>query len=226
MRMYSTSDLMELRALFVSVKNMIRHYIYPNLEQNMVETEDSTPLEQMIERSICERIVDTYAKLDPGELMFYFDNLYSYPRKRLVNDVNLRGTAVSAIIAIERQTFFIPVIPSLKRLRLLSLRLHVSPPPRGDLSLNGRKRSALLDLRRNGERPILGGDLPIRGGDLPGLGGDRPGLGGDLPSLGGVLPGLMGDLTGRGGDLPGLGGERPILGSGERPGRPGDRPGT
>ncbi|CRK41400.1 hypothetical protein BN1708_001767 [Verticillium longisporum] len=90
MRMYSTSDLMELRALFVSVKNMIRHYIYPNLEQNMIESEDSTPLEQMIERSICERIVDTYAKLDPGELMFYFDNLYSYPRKRLVNDVNLR----------------------------------------------------------------------------------------------------------------------------------------
>lgn len=119
------------------------------------------------------------------------------------------------------------------RLRLLSLRLHVSPPPRGDLSLNGRKRSALLDLRRNGERPILGGDLPIRGGDLPGLGGDRPGLGGDLPSLGGDLPGLRGDLTGLGGDLPGLGGdlpglggERPILGGGERPGRPGDRPGT
>lgn len=44
----------------------------------------------MIERSIRDRIVDTYAKLDPGELMFYFENLYNYPRKRLVIDVNLR----------------------------------------------------------------------------------------------------------------------------------------
>ncbi|KAL2753739.1 hypothetical protein ACRALDRAFT_1077341 [Sodiomyces alcalophilus JCM 7366] len=90
MRVYPTSQLAELKALVVSVKNLIRHYIYPNLEQNLSETDDSTPLEQMLERSIRDRIVDTYAKLDPGELMFYFENLYNYPRKRLVIDVNLR----------------------------------------------------------------------------------------------------------------------------------------
>lgn len=43
-----------------------------------------------MEMSIRERIVDTYAKLDPQELMFYFENLYSYPRRRLVKDVNNR----------------------------------------------------------------------------------------------------------------------------------------
>ncbi|ROT40240.1 hypothetical protein SODALDRAFT_272554 [Sodiomyces alkalinus F11] len=90
MRVYPTSQLAELRALVMSVKNLIRHYIYPNLEQNMDEMDDSTALERMIERSIRDRIVDTYAKLDPGELMFYFENLYNYPRKRLVVDVNLR----------------------------------------------------------------------------------------------------------------------------------------
>lgn len=45
---------------------------------------------QMLELRLQETIVDTYAKLDPRELMFYFENLYSYPRKRLVVDVNTR----------------------------------------------------------------------------------------------------------------------------------------
>lgn len=49
----------------------------------------------MIESSIRERIVDTYAKLDPRDLMFYFQNLFNYPRKRLVTDVNLRHPAFS-----------------------------------------------------------------------------------------------------------------------------------
>ena len=34
------------------------------------------------------RIVKTYAKLGPEQLMFYFDNICSYPRKRLIADVH------------------------------------------------------------------------------------------------------------------------------------------
>lgn len=35
------------------------------------------------------RIVKTYAKLGPKELMHYFDNICSYPRKRLIADVHV-----------------------------------------------------------------------------------------------------------------------------------------
>lgn len=34
------------------------------------------------------RIVKTYAKLGPEQLMFYFDNICSYPRQRLIADVH------------------------------------------------------------------------------------------------------------------------------------------
>ncbi|KAK2047359.1 F-box domain-containing protein [Colletotrichum somersetense] len=95
MRLYPTCELMEIRDLFMSMKNLVRHYIYPNLEQNLEPIDDSSPLETMIETSIRERIVDTYAKLDPGDLMFYFENLFNYPRKRLVTDVNLKHPAFS-----------------------------------------------------------------------------------------------------------------------------------
>ncbi|KAI8306737.1 hypothetical protein K4K61_004215 [Colletotrichum sp. SAR11_59] len=54
------------------------------------DIKDMSSLDRMIENTIRERIVDTYAKLDPRDLMFYFENLFNYPRKRLVTDVNLR----------------------------------------------------------------------------------------------------------------------------------------
>ncbi|KAJ5004579.1 hypothetical protein K4K48_009375 [Colletotrichum sp. SAR 10_66] len=54
------------------------------------DIQDMSSLDRMIENTIRERIVDTYAKLDPRDLMFYFENLFNYPRKRLVTDVNLR----------------------------------------------------------------------------------------------------------------------------------------
>lgn len=36
------------------------------------------------------RIVKTYAKLGPKELMYYFDNIYSYPRNRLITEIRLQ----------------------------------------------------------------------------------------------------------------------------------------
>ncbi|KAF4413432.1 hypothetical protein CGGC5_v010040 [Colletotrichum fructicola Nara gc5] len=90
MRLYPSTELMELKDLFTSVKQLVRHYVYPNLEQNLEPIQDMSSLDRMIENTIRERIVDTYAKLDPRDLMFYFENLFNYPRKRLVTDVNLR----------------------------------------------------------------------------------------------------------------------------------------
>ncbi|KAH0444608.1 F-box domain-containing protein [Colletotrichum camelliae] len=90
MRLYPSTELMELKDLFTSVKQLVRHYVYPNLEQNLEPVQDMSSLDRMIENTIRERIVDTYAKLDPRDLMFYFENLFNYPRKRLVTDVNLR----------------------------------------------------------------------------------------------------------------------------------------
>lgn len=36
------------------------------------------------------RVVKTYAKLGPEQLMYYFDNIYSYSRKRLITEVRLQ----------------------------------------------------------------------------------------------------------------------------------------
>ena len=36
------------------------------------------------------RIIKTYAKLGPEELLYYFANIYSYPRKRLIAEMHLQ----------------------------------------------------------------------------------------------------------------------------------------
>lgn len=35
------------------------------------------------------RIIRTYTKLDPKELVHYFESIYSYPKKRLISDIRL-----------------------------------------------------------------------------------------------------------------------------------------
>lgn len=42
------------------------------------------------DQSRWSRIVKTYAKLGPKELMYYFENIYSYPRKRLIAEIRLQ----------------------------------------------------------------------------------------------------------------------------------------
>ncbi|KAF6839127.1 F-box domain protein [Colletotrichum musicola] len=90
MRLYASRELMEMRDLLGAVKELVRHYIFPNLEQNLEPVQDVSPLDTVIETTVRERVVDTYAKLDPRDLMFYFENIFNYPRKRLVTDVNLK----------------------------------------------------------------------------------------------------------------------------------------
>ena len=36
------------------------------------------------------RVIKTYAKLGPEELLYYFDNIYTYPRRRLITEIRLQ----------------------------------------------------------------------------------------------------------------------------------------
>jgi hypothetical protein len=36
------------------------------------------------------RIIKTYAKLGPEELLYFFNHIYSYPRKRLITEIQVR----------------------------------------------------------------------------------------------------------------------------------------
>jgi len=104
MRYYSTSELLELMDLVETMKDVVLHYICPRLDpgqqQQQVDHDHSEPavligsvdrgqtlLESWKDQSSWSRIVKTYAKLGPKELMFYFENIYSYPRKRLISSV-------------------------------------------------------------------------------------------------------------------------------------------
>jgi hypothetical protein len=72
------------------------------LVQNLTDTSQNQPKDgiivhhhsaaplRLLDEEIQERIVDTYAKLDPKELMFYWENLYNYPKKRLIADIRIR----------------------------------------------------------------------------------------------------------------------------------------
>jgi hypothetical protein len=42
------------------------------------------------DQSRWSRIVKTYAKLGPADLMHYFEHIYSYPRQRLISEVRLQ----------------------------------------------------------------------------------------------------------------------------------------
>ena len=55
---------------------------------------------QAVEADVCwndqsrlGRIMRTYTKLDPKELVFYFDRIFSYPKNRLIADIRFRHPA-------------------------------------------------------------------------------------------------------------------------------------
>lgn len=52
-----------------------------------VTTSNAGDADDALRRS---RVVNTYFKLDPRELLFYFENLSNYPRRRLITDVHIR----------------------------------------------------------------------------------------------------------------------------------------
>ncbi|XWW93269.1 hypothetical protein V2A60_001201 [Cordyceps javanica] len=101
MRRHSTAELMEILDLNETMKDMILHYICPRLDPTYQMSRDPQPLMEKVSRqyslntmwndqSKWARIVKTYAKLSPEELMHYFENIYSYTRKRLITEIRLQ----------------------------------------------------------------------------------------------------------------------------------------
>ncbi|KND92701.1 hypothetical protein TOPH_02620 [Tolypocladium ophioglossoides CBS 100239] len=101
MRYHSTGELLELMDLLETIKDVILHYICPRLDPSQYQSFNPPPLVEAVGRSQSlatswsdqsrwGRIVKTYAKLGPEELLYYFDNIYSYPRKRLIAEVQLQ----------------------------------------------------------------------------------------------------------------------------------------
>jgi hypothetical protein len=100
LRMYSTSELVELMDLVETMKDVVLHYLCPRLDPGQDEDEGcDSYLYDVVDRpgslargwrdqSRWGRIVKTYCKLGPKDLMHLFDNIYSYPRKRLITEAH------------------------------------------------------------------------------------------------------------------------------------------
>ncbi|QPG93746.1 hypothetical protein C2857_002201 [Epichloe festucae Fl1] len=96
MRYHSTAELLELMDLLETIKDVILHYICPRLDptpQQFTLVENVSRGHSLAtswnDQSHWGRIIKTYAKLGPEELLYYFNNIYSYPRKRLITEVHL-----------------------------------------------------------------------------------------------------------------------------------------
>jgi hypothetical protein len=100
MRRHSTSELLELMDLVEAMRDVVLHYICPRLDPNHLhsssqsplinyESRDQSLLQSWNDQSSWGRILKTYAKLGPKDLMFYFENIYSYPRQRLITEIRL-----------------------------------------------------------------------------------------------------------------------------------------
>ncbi|KAG5924793.1 hypothetical protein E4U42_004551 [Claviceps africana] len=101
MRYYSTTELMDLRDLLETIKDVILQYICPQLDPARQRYIVHARLLESVGRgysmftgwddqSHWARIVRTYLKLGPEELLYYFNNIYSYTRKRLTAEIQLR----------------------------------------------------------------------------------------------------------------------------------------
>ncbi|KAG6015252.1 hypothetical protein E4U43_005543 [Claviceps pusilla] len=101
MRYYSTAELMELMDLLETLKDVILQYICPRLDPVRQRYSLRASYSESIGRghsmftswndeSHWGRIVKTYLKLGPEELLYYFNNIYSYTRKRLTTEIQLR----------------------------------------------------------------------------------------------------------------------------------------
>lgn len=117
-RYYSTAELLELMDFLETVRDIITHYICPRLDPtplhqaytdasetgggSLFHTLDQPLLsvdvakreqslrESWLDQSHWGRVVKTYAKLGPESLLYYFNNISSYPRQRLLADVWVR----------------------------------------------------------------------------------------------------------------------------------------
>ncbi|KJZ78847.1 hypothetical protein HIM_01620 [Hirsutella minnesotensis 3608] len=101
MRYHCTGELLELMDFLETIKDVILQYICPRLELDEEEPSCFSSTNGVTSRSLSlatswndqtlwGRIIKTYAKLGPGELLHYFGNICSYPANRLVGEIRLR----------------------------------------------------------------------------------------------------------------------------------------
>ncbi|KAF5001446.1 hypothetical protein FGRMN_1042 [Fusarium graminum] len=100
LRLYSTSELVELMDLVETMKDVVLHYLCPRLDPSQGGHEgcDSYLLDVVdrpeslargwLDQSRWGRIIKTYCKFGPKSLMHLFENIYSYPRQRLINEAH------------------------------------------------------------------------------------------------------------------------------------------
>lgn len=120
-----------------------------------------------MDQSRWSRIVKTYAKLGPKELMYYFENIYSYPRKRLINEIRLRHPNLTS----DQESIQVAVRCALDERQWLSSSTSSSSSSNQVPSLAEDSRGGIVDFddERDGERALYGQDGSVDGGLPRGL---------------------------------------------------------
>ncbi|KAH7160605.1 hypothetical protein EDB81DRAFT_320069 [Dactylonectria macrodidyma] len=167
MRRHSTNDLLELMDLVETMKDVVLHYLCPRLDPYQHDDAWDLPLIDTIDRpqsmmtgwndqSRWGRIVKTYAKLGPKELIHLFENIYSYPRERLIVEARLHH----ANFTLDQESIQIAIRCALDERRWLD-----NMP---SLPEDGVGGVIDFDDERDGERLVFGGDARLDGSLPPG----------------------------------------------------------
>ncbi|KOS18446.1 hypothetical protein ESCO_001045 [Escovopsis weberi] len=101
LRYFSSSELFELMDFVEVVKDLISYYICPRLDPGIFKVDADMPWMRgpsressmnggFVDRTCWGRIIKTYAKLGPEEMMHYVKNICSFPRTRLIRDIEDR----------------------------------------------------------------------------------------------------------------------------------------
>ncbi|EQL04126.1 F-box domain protein [Ophiocordyceps sinensis CO18] len=185
MRFHCTGELLELMDLLEAVKDVILQYICPRLDQHQHQVSDIAaifgdmltvprktltppPLVEAVGRSqslatswndqsVWGRIVKTYTKLGPQELLYYFDNICSYPRNRLINEIRLDHPSFS----FDQESIQIAIRCALDERRWLDTAPSLAEDDGGGI--------VDFDDERDSERAGLGDDASPDGSLPPGL---------------------------------------------------------
>lgn len=176
LRRHPTSELLELMDLVETMKDVVLHYICPRLDPEqqqwncagaatsadqpaLIDSVDRAQslTDSWLDQSHWSRIVKTYAKLGPGELMYYFENIYSYPAERLIREIR----AAHPTFTSDQESIQVAVRCALDERDWLAAS---SPRAVPSLAEDGRGGIVDFDDERDGERALFGGDGSEDGG--------------------------------------------------------------
>ncbi|KAF4335556.1 histone deacetylase clr3 [Fusarium beomiforme] len=169
LRLYSTSELVELMDLVETMKDVVLHYLCPRLDPSESESEDEgcgSYLHDVVDRpesltrgwmdqSLWGRIVKTYCKLGPKDLMHLFENIHSYPRKRLITEAR----SLQPTLTFDQESISVST-----QCVLVERQWSLNMP---NLPLDGLGGVIDWDDERDAERVEFGGDASLDG-TLPG----------------------------------------------------------